>query len=111
MASILIKMGIKFILRNLSNHLVPARRRRRHRPPQRHLRPRDAPAPPASPPTAGLEHAPAGGPGAPGLVPAPRGALTAHVAVVVLVEPDVPQVDAAAVLLGRAKPPPDSSAG
>ena len=92
---------------------MPSGRWRRDRPPQRHLRPRDAPAAPASP-APGFVHAPAGGPGPPRLIAAapPRGALTAHVAssVVVLVEPDVAEVDAAAVLLGRAEPPPDSSA-
>ena len=88
---------------------MPAGRWRRHRPPQRHLGPRNASATPASP-TPGFVHAPADGTGAPGLISAPRGALTAHVVVVVFVEPDVPEVDAAAVLLGRAKPSADSSA-
>ena len=96
----------------LALHLMPASRRRHHRPPQRHLRPRNASAPPASP-TPGFVHAPADGTGAPRLISAPRGALAvaAHVVVVVLVETDVPEVDAAPVLLGRAaQPPADTSA-
>ena len=88
-------------------YLMPAGRWRRHCPPQRHLRPRNASATPASA-TPGFVHAPADGPGAPGLISAPRGALTAHVALVVFVEPDVPQVDASPVFLWRAEPPADS---